>query len=81
MHALADLATNYGKGELRLTVWQNVLIPHVPDAFVETLNRSVQRARLLHRSLVRHRRHHRLHRQPRLQIRRRRHEGARASRS
>ncbi len=43
MHALADLATNYGKGELRLTVWQNVLIPHVPDAFLATLTRSVQR--------------------------------------
>ncbi len=43
MHALADLATNYGKGELRLTVWQNLLIPHVPDAFLETLRRSVQR--------------------------------------
>src|SRR6185295_2555276 len=43
MHALADLATNYGRGELRLTVWQNVLIPHVPDAFVATLSRSVQR--------------------------------------
>ena len=43
LHALADLATHYGKGELRLTVWQNILIPHVPDAFVETLRRSVQR--------------------------------------
>ncbi len=43
MHALADLATNYGRGELRLTVWQNVLLPHVPDAFVGTLTRSVQR--------------------------------------
>jgi ferredoxin-nitrite reductase len=43
MHALADLATSYGKGELRLTVWQNVLIPHVGDAFVETLSRSVKR--------------------------------------
>ena len=43
MHALADLATNYGKGELRLTVWQNLLLPHVPDAFVETLKRSVHR--------------------------------------
>ncbi len=43
MHALADLATNYGRGELRLTVWQNVLLPHVPDAFVATLARSVQR--------------------------------------
>ena len=43
MHALADLATHYGKGELRLTVWQNVLIPHVADAFTGTLARSVQR--------------------------------------
>jgi ferredoxin-nitrite reductase len=43
MHALADLATNYGRGELRLTVWQNALIPHVPDAFAATVARNVQR--------------------------------------
>ena len=43
LHALADLATHYGTGELRLTVWQNVLIPHVSDAFVATLTRSVER--------------------------------------
>ncbi len=43
MHALADLATSYGTGELRLTVWQNVLIPHVTDAFLDTLSRSVKR--------------------------------------
>ena len=43
MRAVADLARHYGTGELRLTVWQNLLIPHVPDAFVETLRRSVQR--------------------------------------
>lgn len=43
MHALADLATHFGRGELRLTVWQNLLIPHVADAFVPTLMRSVQR--------------------------------------
>ena len=43
MHALADLATHYGRGELRLTVWQNLLIPHVADAFVATLARSVER--------------------------------------
>lgn len=44
MHTLADLATNYGKGELRLTVWQNLIIPHIPDAFVETVKRSVKHA-------------------------------------
>jgi ferredoxin-nitrite reductase len=43
MHALADFATNYGKGELRLTVWQNLLIPHLPDSLVETVKRNVQR--------------------------------------
>lgn len=48
MHALADLATNYGKGELRLTVWQSVMVPHVPDAFVETLKRSAARLGFFH---------------------------------
>jgi ferredoxin-nitrite reductase len=43
MHALADIATNYGKGELRLTVWENLIIPHIPDAFVETARRGIQR--------------------------------------
>ena len=43
MHALADLATNYGRGELRLTVWENLIIPHIPDAFVETARRGAQR--------------------------------------
>ena len=43
MHAIADVATNYGKGELRLTVWQNVIIPHVPDAFAETARRALTR--------------------------------------
>ncbi|HVZ64450.1 MAG TPA: NirA family protein [Lacunisphaera sp.] len=43
MHQLADLAANYGKGELRCTVWENVIIPHIPDAFVATVRRSLQR--------------------------------------
>lgn len=43
MRQLADLATSYGKGELRLTVWENVIVPHIPDAFVETARRSFQR--------------------------------------
>jgi ferredoxin-nitrite reductase len=42
MRRLCDLADNYGKGELRLTVWQSVIIPHVPDAFTATLVRAVQ---------------------------------------
>jgi ferredoxin-nitrite reductase len=37
MHHIADLAAEHGRGELRLTVWQNLIIPHVPDHKVETL--------------------------------------------
>ena len=42
MHRLADLADHYGTGELRLTVWQSLVIPHVPDAFCATLVRSIE---------------------------------------
>jgi ferredoxin-nitrite reductase len=43
MRQIADLAANYGKGEVRLTVWENLIVPHIPDAFVETARRSFQR--------------------------------------
>jgi ferredoxin-nitrite reductase len=43
MRRLADLAVNYGSGELRLTPWQNLLIPNVPDGFVETVKRNLVR--------------------------------------
>lgn len=48
MHRLADLAANYGKSELRLTVWQNLLIPHLPDAFLRTVERAVVGMGLYH---------------------------------
>lgn len=48
MHRLADLAQNYGKSELRLTVWQSVIIPHIPDAFLETVKRAVVGMGLYH---------------------------------
>lgn len=48
MHRLADLAANYGKGELRLTAWQNVLIPHLPEAFLATVERAVVNMGLYH---------------------------------
>lgn len=38
---LCDLADNYGSGELRLTVWQNIVLPNIPDAFVETVKKAV----------------------------------------
>lgn len=43
MHALAEVATNFGKGELRLTVWQTVMVPHLPDALVDSVKRQLRR--------------------------------------
>jgi ferredoxin-nitrite reductase len=43
MRSLATLATEFGTGELRLTVWQNIILPHVPDGKVEAATRAVQR--------------------------------------
>ena len=37
MRGLAELARKYGTGEVRLTVFQNLLIPHVPEARVPEL--------------------------------------------
>lgn len=41
---LAELAEYYGSGEVRLTVWQNFIIPNVTDAFVPTLKRALEKA-------------------------------------
>jgi ferredoxin-nitrite reductase len=41
MLRVADLADLYGSGEVRLTVWQNLVIPNVPDAMVETLKKAL----------------------------------------
>jgi ferredoxin-nitrite reductase len=41
MLRLAEIADLYGSGEVRLTVWQNLIIPNVPDAFVETVKKAL----------------------------------------
>jgi ferredoxin-nitrite reductase len=41
MHALAEISTHYASGELRLTVWQNLIIPHVPDSLVDSVKRQL----------------------------------------
>jgi ferredoxin-nitrite reductase len=41
MLRLADLADLYGSGEVRLTVWQNLIIPNVPDAYVESVKKAL----------------------------------------
>lgn len=38
---IADIAEQYGSGEVRLTVWQNLIIPNVPDENVEGLKKAV----------------------------------------
>ncbi len=44
MTRLAELAELYGSGEVRLTVWQNFIVPNVPDAFVPTMKRALEKA-------------------------------------
>jgi len=42
MLRVAELADLYGSGEIRLTVWQNLIIPNVPDAFVGTVRKALR---------------------------------------
>ena len=39
----AEIADLYGSGEIRLTVWQNFIIPNVPDAYVDTVKKALRR--------------------------------------
>jgi len=43
---LADIADHYGSGEIRLTVWQNFIIPNISTAYLETVKKEVRRAGL-----------------------------------
>lgn len=45
-HALAEIAETCGTGELRLTVWQNVLIPNIPTHKLEQAKAAVRAAGL-----------------------------------
>lgn len=40
---IADIADSYGTGEVRLTVWQNFIIPNVADAFLKTAVKALKR--------------------------------------
>ncbi|MBC2595474.1 NirA family protein [Ruficoccus amylovorans] len=42
MKGLARLARRHGRGEVRLTVWQNLIIPHVPDEQLEHLKQGLR---------------------------------------
>lgn len=48
MHRLAEVASNYGSGELRLTVFQNLLIPNVHDTHLNAVKRTLAWAGFRH---------------------------------
>lgn len=48
MRRVAELAELYGSSQIRLTPWQNLIIPDVSDGFVETLKRALVRTGLHH---------------------------------
>jgi len=43
MLRVAEIADLYGSGEVRLTVWQNFIIPNVPDAYVPTATKALRK--------------------------------------
>jgi ferredoxin-nitrite reductase len=43
LQSVADLAENYGSGEVRLTVFQNLLIPDIPEAYVDTVSKRLKK--------------------------------------
>lgn len=42
MRGLADVAEKFGSGDIRLTVWQNLLIPNIQDQHVEAAKAAIQ---------------------------------------
>ena len=40
---LADLAENYASSDLRLTVWQNIILTGIPDAYLNTVKKAVEK--------------------------------------
>ncbi|MEO0484772.1 MAG: NirA family protein [Pseudomonadota bacterium] len=50
MRALADVAARYGTGDVRLTVWQNPIIPHIADADVDAAVAEIEAAGMFTRA-------------------------------
>ena len=46
MRAIADIADRFGSGELRLTVWQNLIIPNIAEDKLEDVKDSILAADL-----------------------------------
>ncbi len=43
MRRVAEIAELYGSGEIRLTVWQNLILPNIADAYVETTKKALRK--------------------------------------
>jgi ferredoxin-nitrite reductase len=43
LERIANIADHYGSGEIRLTVWQNFIIPNIPTTYVETVKKEILR--------------------------------------
>ena len=43
MIRIAEIADLYGSGEIRLTVWQNFIIPNISDAYVDTVRKALRK--------------------------------------
>ena len=50
MLALADIADEFGRGEIRLTVWQNLIIPGIPEEKLQATITAIQATGLDHRN-------------------------------
>ena len=50
MLALADIADEFGRGEIRLTVWQNLIIPGIAEEDLQAAITAIQAAGLDHRN-------------------------------
>ena len=50
MLALADIADEFGRGEIRLTVWQNLIIPGISDEKLQAALTAIQATGLSHQN-------------------------------
>ncbi len=50
MLALADIADQFGRSEIRLTVWQNLIIPGIPEEKLQAAITAIQATGLDHRN-------------------------------
>lgn len=42
MHSIADIADEFGSGDIRLTVWQNLIIPNIADEAIDVVKERIE---------------------------------------